>query len=159
MSAFDYLNNNLFAILKPSKIQGIGFFAIKDIDAGVSIFQPWKGESDIYSITLDELHMLPDDLISNINGTFDNKLYYCDKNGNEKIILKEYGKIFFPLEKGYHWVYLWPKMFLNSATKIENINVDTISNIDVISTKKIYKGEELLCNNGTYHKFMPKNFL
>ena len=59
MSVLEYLNNKVTAILKPSSLGGIGFFAVKDIKIGESVFEPWWGESGIYSITQDELFTLP----------------------------------------------------------------------------------------------------
>ncbi len=157
MTAFEYLNKYVTSILKPSRINGVGFFAIRDIEEGESIFEPWKGESGIYSVTNDELLLLPDELQKNVYETFDNKIYYLDKNGVDKKVGKEYGKIFFPLECGFHWIYIWPKMFINSG--LEKSNVDTMNHIIPIATKRIRRGDELLANYGSNFKFKPKNFI
>jgi hypothetical protein len=157
MSPYEYVKNHVVSILKPSPISGIGFFAIRDIQKGKSIFEPWYGESGIYFITQEELHQLPPELSKNIYETFDNKIFYFDKNGNEQHIKKEYGKIFFPLEKGFHWIYIWPKMFINSGLNIAN--VDTIKHINPIAIRDIKLGEELLANYGTEFKTLPKNFI
>ena len=157
MTAFEYLNQYVVSILKPCHISGVGFFAIKDIERGYPIFQPWYEESGIFSISIEEMLLLPDELCKNIYETFDNKIYYVDKTGSDKKIDKEYGKIFFPLECGFHWIYIWPKMFINSG--LENSNVDTMNHIIPIATRKIKKGEELLANYGSNFKFKPKNFI
>jgi hypothetical protein len=157
MTAYDYLKNHVVSILKPSRISGVGFFAIRNIEEGESIFYPWGGESEIYYITHSELFTLPDELKKTIYETFDNRIYYIDKDGVSKKVEKEYGKLFFPLEKGCHWVYTYPKLFINSG--LHNSNVDTINNIIPIATKNIKKGEELLANYGSNFKITPKNFI
>ncbi len=157
MTVYDYLKNHVVAILKPSRISGVGFFAIRNIEKGESIFYPWFGESGIYSITHSELFTLPDELGKNIYETFDNHIYYLDKDGTSRKVDKEYGKLFFPLEKGCHWIYIYPKLFINSG--LHNSNVDTINNIIPIATKHIKKGEELLANYGSNFKITPKNFI
>lgn len=157
MSVLEYLNNKVTAILKPSSLGGIGFFAVKDIKIGESVFEPWWGESGIYSITQDELFTLPIQLQRNLYETFHHKLDYIDRDGNEQSIPKEYGKLFFPLKRGYHWIYLWPKMFMNSGLK--NGNVNSNDNIIPIVVKKIKEGDEILGNYGSQFKTIPKNFL
>lgn len=157
MEVTDYLKDKVLGVLKPSRLGGVGFFAVRDIEVGEVIFEPWLGPSGIYSITLDELGSLPKLLSKNIYETFHNKLYYLDREGNEKVIPKEYGKLFFPLEKGYHWVYIWPKMFLNSGLSQGNVNSNEHT-LPVV-TKPILKGEEILGNYGSQFKSTPKNFL
>ena len=92
MSVLEYLNNEVTAILKPSPLGGVGFFAVKDIEIGESVFEPWYGESGIYSITQEELFTLPIQLQKNLYETFHHKIDYIDKDGNEQSIPKEYGK-------------------------------------------------------------------
>ena len=156
MSPIEYLKNKVSAILKPSSIEGIGFFAVRDIEIGEHIFEPWTGETGIYSITQDELHTLPEPLYKNIYETFDNKMFYQDKEGNDCQIDKEYGKLFFPLEKGLHWIYVWPRMFINSG--LNRANVDT-NQLPGTVIKRIRQGEELLGNYGSQFKTLPKNFI
>jgi len=156
MLPIEYLKNKVSAILKPSSIEGIGFFAVRDIEIGERIFEPWTGESGIYSITQDELHTLPEPLYKNIYETFDNKMFYQDKEGNDCQIDKEYGKLFFPLEKGLHWIYVWPRMFINSG--LNRANVDT-NELPGTVIKRIRQGEELLGNYGSQFKTLPKNFI
>ena len=156
MLPIEYLNNKVSAILKPSSIEGIGFFAVRDIEIGEFVFEPWSGESGIYSITQDELHTLPDPLCKNIYETFDNKMFYQDKEGTNCQIDKEYGKLFFPLEKGLHWIYVWPRMFINSGLNRANVDTNTLPGTVI---KRIRQGEELLGNYGTQFKTLPKNFI
>ena len=157
MNAFEYINKFVVSVLKPSRINGVGFFAVRDIKKGDTIFEAWKGESGIYSITIDELNLLPDDLKKNIYETFDNRFLYINREGEEIFIQKEIGKIFFPLERGFHWIYIWPKMFINSG--LNKANVDTNNFINPIAIRDIKKGEELLANYGTNFNVPPKNFI
>ena len=121
------------------------------------MFEPWTGESGIYSITHDELHSLPLMLHKNIYETFSNKISYINKEGIEIDVPKEYNKIFFPLECGFHWIYLWPKMFMNSGLK--NGNVNSNEHTLPIVTKKIFRDKEVLGNYGSQFNTTPKNFL
>ncbi len=157
MSPYEYLHAHVVSILKPSHISGVGFFAVRDIKKGEPIFQPWLGESGIYSITHQELFLLPEPLQKNLYETFDNKMYYIDKKNKTQLIEKDYGKIFFPLEDGFHWIYIYPKMFINSG--LSKANVDTINYIIPIALRDIKVGEELLANYGSEQKFIPKNFI
>jgi hypothetical protein len=157
MTPFEYIKNHVVSVLKPSRIHGVGFFAVRDIEIGESIFNPWLDESGIYSIDHNELSQLPMELQKTMLGTFDNKLFYIDKENQEQYIEKEYGKIFFPLEKGCHWIYIWPKTFINSG--LNNNNVDTINHTNPITVRKIYSGEELLSNYGSEFKITPKNLI
>lgn len=156
MTAYEYLKNHVVSIIKPSHVGGVGYFAVRDIKKGELIFQPWYGESGIYSITHDELFTLPDELKKSIYETFDNKIFYLDKEGNERKVEKEYGKIFILLEKGYHWIYIYPPMFINSG--LDKANVDT-EIYNPIALRDIKRGEELLANYGAKFKFTPKNFI
>lgn len=156
MTAYEYLQKYVVSILKPSPLGGIGYFAVRDIQKGELIFNPWYGESGVYSITHEELFTLPEELQKSIYETFDNKLYYTDKEGNHIETEKEYGKIFFLLEKGYHWLYIFPAMFINSG--LDKANVDTWV-YEAVALRDIRKGEELLANYGTNFTFKPKNFI
>ncbi len=156
MTAYEYLKKHVVSILKPSHVGGVGYFAVRDIKKGELIFNPWYGESGVHSITHEELSSLPEDLQKSIYETFDNKIFYLDKDGNEQMVEKEYGKIFILLEKGYHWLYIYPAMFINSG--LQNANVDT-ANYNPVATRDIKKGEELLANYGSKFKFKPKNFI
>jgi hypothetical protein len=156
MTAYEYLQKYVVSILKPSHISGVGYFAVRDIQKGDLIFNPWYGESGVYSITQEELFTLPKELQSSIYETFDNKIYYLDKQGNEQKVEKEYGKIFILLEKGFHWLYIYPAMFINSG--LQDANIDT-EIYNPVAMRDIRKGEELLANYGSKFTFKPKNFI
>jgi hypothetical protein len=156
MTAYEYLQKYVVSILKPSHfLSGVGYFAVRDIKKGEPIFEPWYGESGIYSITHEELFSLPDELRKSIYETFTNEFFYRDKNGNPYDIKKEYGKIFFPLEKGFHWIYIWP-MFINGGQDKSNV---TTTRYDSFANRDIKSGEELLSDYGSKFKFKPKNFI
>tara|TARA_B110000977_G_scaffold155340_1_gene197586 strand:+ start:2314 stop:2787 length:474 start_codon:yes stop_codon:yes gene_type:complete len=157
MKPLYYLKNKVNCILKHSNLGGVGFFAVRDIEVNEVMFEPWTGESGIYSITHDELHSLPLMLHKNIYETFSNKISYINKEGIEIDVPKEYNKIFFPLECGFHWIYLWPKMFMNSGLK--NGNVNSNEHTLPIVTKKIFRDKEVLGNYGSQFNTTPKNFL
>lgn len=157
MTAFEYLRDKVSAILKPSPLSGVGFFAVRDIEIGEIVFEPWLGESGIHSITQEQLFELPPQLQKNIYETFHHKIDYIDKNGNEQNIPKKYGEIFFPLERGYHWIYLWPKMFMNSGLDKNNVNSNEY--VLPVVIKKIKEGDEILGNYGSQFSTIPKNFL
>jgi len=157
LDVLEYLQSNVTCILKPSRAGGIGFFAVRDIEIGETMFNPWLGPSDIYSITHDELKLLPQDLSDNIFNTFHHKIDYIDKSGVEISIKKEYGKLFFPLERGVFWLFTWPKMFMNSG--LNNFNVESNHNTLPVVCKKIYRGDEILGNYGSQFKSTPKNFI
>ena len=157
MSPFEYLQNHVVSIIKPSRISGVGFFAIRDIEEGESVFEPWFGETGVYSITHNELFKLPEELQRYIYETFTNKFYYTDVNGKEVSVIDEYGKILFPLQRGNHWVFIFQKLFINSG--LHKFNVDTNGKVNPIATKKIKKGEELLGNYGSTFTTKPKNFI
>lgn len=157
MTAIEYLLQEVKCILKPSRINGVGFIAVRDIEIGEVMFKPWLEESGIYSITHDELFSLPQELQDNIYETFHHKISYINKEGIEISIPKEYGRIFFPLEKGCHWIYVWPKMFMNSGLDRGNVNSNDYTLPVVI--RKIRRGDEVLGNYGSQFRTKPKNFI
>lgn len=156
MTAYEYLRDYVVSILKPSHISGVGYFAVRDIKKGDLIFNPWYGESGVHSITQEELFTLPEELKKSIYETFDNKIYFIDKDGIERKVDKEYGKIFILLEKGFHWIYIYPPMFINSGLIEANVDTEVYN---PVATRDIKKGEELLANYGSKFKFKPKNFI
>jgi hypothetical protein len=157
LDVLEYLQSSVTCILKPSRTGGVGFFAVRDIEIGETMFKPWTGPSGIYSITHDELKLLPPDLSDNIFNTFHHKIDYIDKSGVEISIKKEYGKIFFPLERGVFWLFIWPKMFMNSG--LNDFNVESNHNTLPVVCKKIHRGQEILGNYGSQFKSTPKNFI
>ena len=58
MSAYSYILNHVFVKLKPSKIQGVGLFAIRDIPSNTEIFRPWNGSTGKFPIKETEFGIL-----------------------------------------------------------------------------------------------------
>ena len=70
MTPFEYISNKVYTKLKPSKIQGIGVFAVKDIPMNTNPFEPWDGDTGLYPISEIELLSLPNELYSHIKDIF-----------------------------------------------------------------------------------------
>jgi len=66
-SDIDYLNNTVFATLRPSPIEGVGVFAIRDIPKGTEITEYTAhniGTQKVYSLTRDELKELRPEILT-----------------------------------------------------------------------------------------------
>lgn len=136
MNAYSYILNHVFVKVKPSKLQGVGLFALRDIPAHTKLFEPWKGETGRYPITDQELNKLPEELYHHIKDIF---LYAPDFPFNTDT--------FVTLTNGCHWIYITPYYFVNSGGNDSNIDKDTNA-----STRFIKKGEEILSNYGRYER-------
>lgn len=143
MTPFEYISTKIYVKLKPSRIQGVGVFAIKDIPIGINPFEIWKGKSNRYPITELELKSLPMELYNHIKDVF---LYGPEFPSNTDTYVT--------LTNGCHWIYTTPYYFINSGFDTANIDKDTL-----LTTRLIYKGEELLSNYGRYERFDKKNLL
>ena len=62
MTPFEYISTKVFVKIKPSKIQGVGVFAIKDIPEGIHLFELWTGDTETYPISEEDLQSLPKEL-------------------------------------------------------------------------------------------------
>jgi len=136
VSAYSYILNHVFVKLKPSKIQGVGLFAIKDIPKDTEIFRPWNGSSGTFPITEKELNTLPNELYLHIKDIF---LYGPDFPTNTDTYIT--------LTNGCHWIYTTPYYFVNSGG--DNFNLDKDS---LLTVKDIKAGEEILSNYGRYER-------
>jgi hypothetical protein len=143
VDAFDYIKNHVFVKIKPSKISGVGVFAIKDIPISTFIFQPWLGESGRYPISESDLQKLPKELFLHIKDIF---LYSPDfpKDTNTYVTLTN----------GCHWIYTTPYYFVNSGGDKYNIDKDTL-----LTTRNIKQGEEILSNYGRYERLQKKDLI
>ncbi len=65
--AFNHLVNNIKTDIRPSKIEGVGVFAIRDIKEGEQLFTKWQGETGIY--------IIPNELLSEIQTEVVDLLY------------------------------------------------------------------------------------
>jgi hypothetical protein len=143
MTPFEYISTKIFVRLKPSRIQGIGVFAIKDIPFQTNPFEVWNGDTGLYPILESELLLLPNELYTHIKDIF---LYGPDFPSDNRTYVK--------LTKGCHWIYTTPYYFINSGLNKSNIDKDTF-----LTNRIIYKGEELLSNYGRYERFNKKDLL
>lgn len=145
MDAFTYIKEKIYVKLKPSKIAGIGVFAIKDIPADVFLFEPWLGETKYYPITNEELNELDDELRSHIKDMF---LFSEDFPEDTNTYVK--------LTHGCHWIYINPYHFVNSGFYEKKHNIDKTT---MKSLRFIKKGEELLSNYERYEKLQKKHII
>jgi len=125
----DELNNNTFVMLRPSKISGVGVFAIRDIPKGCrEMFSKPETTQQWITIPMKEVERLPAhsrDMIYNYC-LFDDENYYVQAEGFKKMDLSHY---------------------LNHS---DSPNVTSISDGDFFETlRDIKAGEELLIDYGT----------
>jgi hypothetical protein len=126
----DHINNNLFCELKPSKIHGVGLFAIRDINEGINIGKTWEGDSSSYDVPL---FMINTDLRPLLWRYFgpSNKI---NQNMTETIKNKE--SITVKLLKGSNFVYHhYPLINHSDSPNIDN---------SLITLRRIKKGEEIV---------------
>lgn len=143
MDAFEYISTKVYVKLKPSRIHGVGVFSIKDIPSNTYPFEPWLGETGMYAISEEKLKLLPLELYTHIKDMFGYGLDF-PKNTDS----------FVTLTNGCHWIYTNPYYFINSNIKKYNLDKDTF-----LTTRMIYKGEELLSNYGRYERFDFKDLI
>ena len=145
MSPFSYIKNNVFVKLKPSRIAGVGVFAVKDIPADTLIFSEWEGETGVYPISQNEIDSLEYDLQIHIRDLFQySNNFPTDTN------------LYVRLINGFHWIYTNPYLFVNSGLNEKKSNMDKDTGK---STRLIKCGEELLSNYGRNDRFDLKKFL
>lgn len=129
MNHLDYLVNCIKVDFKPSSVNGIGAFALRDIQVGEEVFPKWEGETKLYMISHSEFESLP--------------LY------TKRLILKSYENhrnelpfIWFRLFKDSYFNVANPWCFVN--TKEENGNIHSELRV---AKQLIKEGEEIF---GTY---------
>lgn len=143
MEAYSYILNHVFVKLKPSKISGVGVFALRDIPSSTLLFKPWQGESGMYPIPESKLRELPTELYYHIKDIF---LYAPDFPLDTDTYVQ--------LTKGCHWVYTTPYYFVNSGGSKANIDRNTL-----MSTRNIRAGEEVLSNYRRYERLSNKDLI
>ena len=143
MTPFEYISTKVFVRIKPSKIQGVGVFAIRDIPEGINPFEVWTGDTVSYPIKEIELETLPKELYTHIKDIF---LYSPEFPNNTDTYVE--------LTNGCHWIYTTPYYFVNSNLK--NFNIDKNS---MLTNRLIHNGEEILGNYGRYERFIEKSFI
>ena len=140
MDVFSYIESKVLTRIKPSKIQGVGVFAICDIPSSTFIFEPWLGKTGSYTVKEEDLVTLPKELYSHIKSIF---LY-----GPE---FPKKTDTYVHLTKGCHWIYTTPYYFVNSGGDTYNIDKDTLR-----ATRDIKAGEEILSNYGRYERIKSR---
>jgi len=145
MDAIGYIKNHVFVKLKPSRIAGVGVFAIKEIPVNTHIFKIWEGETGIYPISQDEINSLEYDLQVHIRDLFQ---YSTDFPIDTNLYVR--------LINGFHWVYTNPYLFLNSGLYENKSNIDKNTGQSI---RHIKCGEELLSNYGRNDRFDLKKIL
>lgn len=145
MDAIGYIKNHVFVKLKPSRIAGVGVFAIKEIPVNTHIFKIWEGETGIYPISQDEINSLEYDLQVHIRDLFQ---YSTDFPIDTNLYVR--------LINGFHWVYTNPYLFLNSGLNQNKSNIDKDTGKSI---RHIKCGEELLSNYGRNDRFDLKKIL
>lgn len=143
MDAYDYIKNHVFVKIKPSKIHGVGVFALKDIPKDTYLFHVWGGHSGYYPIEESKLQTLPKELYSHIKDIF---LYSPEFPSDTKTYVQ--------LTNGCHWIYITPYYFVNSS--IDKFNMDKNS---FKTTRDIKRDEEILSNYGRYERLQKENLI
>lgn len=143
MDAFGYLQSKVLTRIKPSRIEGVGVFAICDIPFSTLIFEPWLGETGAYPIKEEDLLTLPRELYRHVKSIF---LYGPNFPKDTDTYIH--------LVKGCHWVYTNPGCFVNSGGAAYNKDMNTGR-----ATRDIKAGEEILSNYGKYERINKKYLL
>lgn len=137
MTPYEYVKNHVNVKISPSTIQGVGVFALRDIEKGEELFVNWTGETGLYHLTESELNSLD----------YNVKIHLYDMFEYYKIGEDWHFTIF--LEKNCHWIFKTPLHWVNSCSWNEEPNIDR----DLLITKKtIYSGNELFTKYGKYEK-------
>lgn len=138
MTAFEYIRDYVNTRLEPSIIDGVGVFALRDIQQDEELFKPWEGESGEFTLSDEELNSLDPNV----------KLHLLQMYGY-KIIHGSY-TMFVILNNGCHWIFKTPLHWVNSCgwDEIPNIDRDTLR-----ATSFIIQGKEILTKYGKYDKF------
>jgi len=138
MTAYEYINQYVNVKLKPSTIQGVGVFALRDISKDEELFKVWEGESGEYTLSDKELSLLDEDIRTHLFTMY----------GYRKI--KEQLTMFVILNTNCHWIFKTPLHWVNSCSWDETPNLDRET---LKATRFISKGEGILIKYGKYDKF------
>lgn len=138
MTAYEYIRDCVNVKLDVSRVQGVGVFALRDIEEGEEIFKVWEGESGEYTLTELELNSLDERIREHLFNMY-----------GYKQIDGQY-QMFVILNKGCHWIFKTPLHWVNSCGWDETPSVDKET---LIVKKFIRRGEEILAKYGKYNKF------
>jgi hypothetical protein len=143
MNPFEYISTHVYTKIKPSKFNGVGVFAIKDIPNNTNPFELWEGKTGYYPIKESELKTLPKEVYSHIKDVF---LYSPNFPQNTDTYIK--------LVNGCHWIHQNPYYFVNSGFEKSNIDKDTF-----LTTRIIKSSEEILSNYKRYERYNKNYFI
>jgi len=127
-------HDGVFARIQPSKIHGVGVFAVRNIKEGIYIFQDdkvkilWLGKSALNGLPSALKHLYKDFCVIKDKG----KKYGCPENFNKMTV---------------SW-------YLNHS-KTPNVGCDT--RFDFFALKRIKAGEELTVDYDTFNKFPERD--
>ena len=144
MTPIEYVQNHVNVKIAQSKIQGVGVFALRDIEIGELLFVPWPNESMEYFLNRSDF--------SNLNENIQNHLY--DMFEFEKT--NDGWKMKIILNKNCYWIFKTPLHWVNSCMQNEAPNFDKET---MLVTKRILSGEELFTKYGKYNKFVRTNII
>ena len=120
-----HLSKNIKTKLAVSNIDGIGVFAITDINEGESLFTPWEHQSGVYVIPINKLELIPNEVLKMLD------MYFIGEDINYKFI-----RLFNELNLISHNI-----PYCNSAwPNKENQNISNTG----IALRDIKAGEEIL---------------
>lgn len=121
--------NNTYCRLKPSKVEGVGVFAVRDIPKNENPFQGIKKQK-WYEFKTSDFKNFDDEILKMIDSFF-----VIEKDG--KVLVPEFGLDGMDIS-----------FFLNHS---KNPNLKTVDEgFNFLTLRKIKKGEELLVSYGTY---------
>jgi hypothetical protein len=138
VTAYEYIRDCVNTKLESSIIQGVGVFALRDIQKNEEVFKLWKGESGEYTLTNNELESLP----------FSVKTHLLNMYGYKQI--GDLYTMFVILNTDCHWIFKTPLHWVNSCGFNENPNIDRET---LRANRFIKQGEEILLKYGKYDKF------
>jgi hypothetical protein len=144
MTVFEYIKNCVNVKLAPSKIHGVGVFALRDIEVKENLFVEWKRDSGPYFLNQTDFFKLEENVINHLYDMFE----FQKHDGVWKMEIL--------LEKDCHWIFKTPLHWVNSCSwnDVPNFDKETM-----LATRKIKKGEELLTQYGKYEKFVKHNLI
>jgi hypothetical protein len=144
MSVYSYIQEHVNVKIAPSKLHGVGIFALRDIEPGENLFVEWKNPSVKQSITQKQLESLPESIRSHIYDMFE----YSNVDGVWEFNIY--------LEKDCYWIFKTPTHWINSCSWDSQPNVDLIASKALLHIKN---GTELLTKYGKYQKNKPSRVL
>jgi len=120
-----HLSKNIKTKMGVSSIDGIGVFAIRDINEGEEVFTPWEFESGIYVIPNDRMKDIPEDVLNLLD------MYFINEECGYKILR---------LFNGFNFLFHGTSYCNSSWPNKENQNISARG----IALRDINAGEEIL---------------